>query len=115
MTGLVTQVDGPRTGVQDVTHYDYYTDTTAEHHPGDLHTVTDALGHVTTYTRYDADGRPLAIVDANGVETDMAYDARGRLLGRTVAPGTPAEAVTTFSYDAAGDWHAPGSVDTAFS
>lgn len=101
--GLVASVDGPRTDVEDVTTYTYYTDTTTDHHPGDRHTVTDALGYVTTFLRYDADGRPLAIVDANGIETDMAYDARGRLLTRTVAAGTAEGATTNFEYDGVGN------------
>ena len=27
---------------------------------GDIATITDALGHVTTFTGYDLDGRPLS-------------------------------------------------------
>jgi YD repeat-containing protein len=39
--------DGPRTDVSDVTTYTYYTCSTG-YQCGQLHTVTDALSHVTT-------------------------------------------------------------------
>jgi YD repeat-containing protein len=52
-------------------------------------------------TAHNARGLPLALVDANGVTTDLAYDPRGRLVGRTVDPG-PEQAVTSFVYDDVG-------------
>ena len=53
----------------------------------------DALGHVTTYSTYNAHGQPLTITDPNGVVTTLAYDGRQRLTSRTV--GTEQ---TTFDY-----------------
>ena len=35
--------------------------------------------------------------------TELAYDARGRLLSRTVAPGTVEEAITEYVYDGVGN------------
>jgi len=64
---------------------------------GNLATVANALGHATTYTDYDDDGRALRIVDPNGVVTTLTYDSRGRL--RTSAVGGE---LTTYGYDNAG-------------
>src|SRR6185312_17213513 len=60
---------------------------------GQLDTVTDALGHVTTYNTYDADGRPLTITDPNGTVKTLTYDARGHLKSELVAGET-----TAFTY-----------------
>jgi len=51
-TGQVVKVDGARTDVIDITQYAYDVQ-------GNLAKVTDALGHVTKITSYDANGRPL--------------------------------------------------------
>jgi RHS repeat-associated protein len=83
-------LDGPRTDVSDVTHFAYDSQ-------GNLSTISDALGHVTTITSYNADGQPLSLKDANGLVTSFQYDARGRLTSST--SGTE---VTGYSYDAAG-------------
>lgn len=88
--GQVTQVDGPRTDVNDLTTFTYDSQ-------GNLASITDALGHVTRIAAYDANGRPLTIQDPNGLSIQLAYDAQGRLLSRTVGGET-----TTYSYDAAG-------------
>jgi RHS repeat-associated protein len=88
---LITE-DGPRTDVSDLTTYSYYTCSTG-YECGQLHTVTDALGHTTTYTSYNAHGQPLSLTDANGIVTALTYDARQRLTSRS----TGGEA-TTFEY-----------------
>jgi YD repeat-containing protein len=77
---------------QKFTQYTYYTCTTG-YQCGELETVTDALGHVTTYNTYDANGRPLTITDPNRTLTTLTYDPRGRLTSRTVVGET-----TSFSY-----------------
>ena len=87
----LSQVDGPRTDVNDVTTYDYDAQ-------GNLIKVTDALGHVTTITSYDALDRPLSITDPNGLVTQLAYDTLGRLLSRNVGGE-----ITAFTYDPAGN------------
>jgi len=84
--------DGPRTDVVDKTTYAYYTCTTG-YQCGMLNTVTDALGHVTTYNTYNAHGQPLTITDPNSVVTTLTYDARQRLASRQV--GTE---LTSFTY-----------------
>ncbi|HVI56034.1 MAG TPA: RHS repeat-associated core domain-containing protein [Luteibacter sp.] len=100
--GLLKSVQGPRTDVVAATTYGYYTDTatttcgtpgSACHRPGDIRTVTDALGHVTTYVSYDAAGRVTRSTDANGTVTDTTYTPRGWIATRTVGG-----AKTTFDY-----------------
>lgn len=104
--GLLKSVQGPRTDMASVTTYAYYTDTASTgcgtpgaacHRPGDVHTVTDALGHVTTYVSYDAAGRVTRTTDANGTISDTTYTPRGWVAARTVGG-----AKTTFTYTAFG-------------
>jgi RHS repeat-associated protein len=94
--GQVLSVDGPRTDVSDVTRYAYHECTTGGR-CGQVRTITNALGQVTTIDSYDAHGNPLAVVDANGVAMALAYDARQRLVSRTVAGAT-----TRYDYDGVG-------------
>ena len=102
LVGLLLTATGPRTDVAQTTTYSYYmaasavscgTPGAACYQPGDLHTVTDALGHVTTLASYDADGRITRVTDANGVNTDLTYTPRGWLASRSVGG-----AVTKFTY-----------------
>jgi len=65
------------------THYSYYGANSPHWRKGDLHTITNALGHVTEYRRYDGAGRPLSIRDANGITTEYTYHPRGWLTGIT--------------------------------
>ena len=95
--GQVLSEDGPRTDVNDITTYTYYSDTTTEHTMGDLQSVTDAVGRVTQYSKYNRHGQLLESIDPNGVVTVNTYDLRMRLLSTTVAGQT-----TSYSYDAAG-------------
>jgi RHS repeat-associated protein len=81
--GRVLTEDGPRTDVTDVMTYTYYACGTGGA-CGQIHTVTDALNHTTTYNTYNAHGQPLTITDANGVVTTLTYDARERLLSSQV-------------------------------
>ncbi|WP_189339764.1 DUF6531 domain-containing protein [Rhodanobacter denitrificans] len=97
IVGLLLAVDGPRTEVADVTTYTYYlTDSTTVHH-GDLQSVTDALGHTTSYLTYDGAGRVTSLQDANGVVTNLTYTPRGWLASRSVGGAT-----TTLAYTAYG-------------
>ena len=85
-SGLNSQLqtaDGPRTDVADVTSFTYYNCASGAQ-CGQIHTVTDALGHTTTFTSYDANGMPLTISDPNGTLTVMTYDPRQRVKTRTV-------------------------------
>ena len=90
--GLVAQTvaDGPRTDVTDTTTYVW-------DGSGNLTSVTDALGHITYLSNYDAHGRPQQVTDPNGLVTALTYDLRGRLTSRTVGGE-----ITDYDYDAAG-------------
>ncbi|MBT4160597.1 MAG: RHS repeat protein [Gammaproteobacteria bacterium] len=94
-TGLLTQINGPRTDVQDTTMFAYNYD-------GELNSITNALGHTTTITAHDDNGLPSEVVDPNGLVTQLEYDARLRLIGqRTISvEGT---ATTSIGYDAKGN------------
>ncbi|WP_196239561.1 DUF6531 domain-containing protein, partial [Dyella monticola] len=102
IVGLLLTATGPRTDVTQTTTYSYYMASSATscgtpgaacYQAGDLHTVTDPAGHVTTIASYDADGRPTRITDANGINTDFTYTPRGWLSTRTVGG-----AQTSFGY-----------------
>jgi RHS repeat-associated protein len=90
--GRVLTAKGPRTDVSSTTTYTYYTCTTGSQ-CGQVYTVTDAVGNVTTYNTYNAYGQPLTITDPNGVVTTLTYDSRLRLTSRQVGSET-----TGFSY-----------------
>jgi RHS repeat-associated protein len=90
--GRMLTVKGPRTDVNSTTTYAYYTCTTGTQ-CGEIQTITDAVGHVTTFNTYNAHGQPLTITDPNGVVTTLTYDLRQRLLSRQVGPET-----TSYSY-----------------
>jgi len=94
--GQVLTADGPRTDVLDKTTYTYYA-CTSGYQCGQLNTVTDAAGNVTTYNTYNAHGQRLTITDPNGVVTTLTYDLRLRLASRQV--GTE---LTSFAYYPAG-------------
>jgi YD repeat-containing protein len=64
---------------------------------GQLASITNAAGHITQVTAYDANGRPLTIIDPNGAITQLTYHARGWLISRTVGGEQ-----TTYGYDHAG-------------
>lgn len=96
--GQVLTADGPRTDVNDVTTYTYYDAADADiGKRGNLASITNALGQVTQFTSYDANGRITGLLDPNGVVTSFTYDLRGRLTGKTVG----GEA-TGYTYDPAG-------------
>ncbi len=90
--GRVLTAKGPRTDVNSTTTYTYYTCTTGAQ-CGQLHTVTDPVGSITTYNTYNAHGQPLTITDPNGVVTTLTYDVRQRLSSRSTGGDT-----TAFAY-----------------
>jgi RHS repeat-associated protein len=90
--GQVLTADGPRTDVPDITTYTYNICTTG-YGCGQVNTITNALGQVTTYNSYNAHGQPLTITDPNGTVTTLTYDLRQRLTSRTVGSD-----LTTFEY-----------------
>jgi RHS repeat-associated protein len=126
LVGLMLTATGPRTDLTQTTTFAYYTTSSATscgspgaacYQAGDLHTSTDALGHITTIASYDADGRITRVTDANGVNTDSTYTPRGWLATHIVGGATtamtywpfgavetvtdPDGVVTTYTYDAA--------------
>jgi RHS repeat-associated protein len=123
--GLLKSVNGPRkstdtgiNGVDDLTTYTYYaTDLLSGcgalldepcHRKGDLWKTTNALGHVTENMAYDGNGRLTRSKDANGTITDYTYHVRGWLASKRIranASGNPSpnDAITTMTYDDAGN------------
>jgi RHS repeat-associated protein len=93
LVGLVKSVDGERTDVADVTTFTYRaaddpacatTPSTCAYRKGDLWKVTNAAGQVSEILSFDGAGRVLSAKDANGVVTDLEYDARGRMIASKV-------------------------------
>jgi YD repeat-containing protein len=104
LPGVLSQKteDGPRTDVADITTTDYYLPD--ENCLGgyfgcraQVRQITNALGHVTQIPRYTAHGQPEEIVDPNGLVTALTYDARQRLIQRSVG-----SELTRYDYDAVG-------------
>src|SRR5204862_2937645 len=91
-------MNGPRTDVNDVTTYTYYANTDADlGKRGNVATIANALGHVTSITAYNAHGQPLTIIDPNGLTTNLSYDSRQRLTSRNVGGE-----ITSYDYDGVG-------------
>jgi YD repeat-containing protein len=88
-------VDGPRGDAADVTRYEYSP-------RGFLLSVTNPAGHSTQYLEHNGRGQPGRMVDPNGVETRYRWSHRGWLLSTEVENGA-ADAVTRYTYDAAGN------------
>ncbi|PTN12731.1 RHS repeat-associated core domain-containing protein [Nitrosomonas aestuarii] len=104
VTGVIVQriIDGPRTDVNDITTVNYYAPDAAcdgGHFGcrGQVMRITNALGHATNITRYNAHGQPAQIVDANNLTTTLTYDARQRLVSRVTGTET-----TAYQYDNVG-------------
>ncbi|MDP9024967.1 MAG: DUF6531 domain-containing protein, partial [Candidatus Eremiobacteraeota bacterium] len=109
--GRILTQTSPRTDLTATTTFRYFPDTSADAAAaGQLRSVTDALNHSTQYasvpgyTSYTPFGDPQSITDPNGVSTEFAYDARGRLVSSTVLPSAEGDQslVTQLKYDAAG-------------
>jgi len=102
--GQVLAIDGPRTDVADLTTNAYYVadDPGGNYRAGDLASTTNALGHATQFTQYDAAGRLLRMVDANGLETILDYWPRGWLKSRSVGTAAAGFETTSYDYDATG-------------
>jgi RHS repeat-associated protein len=114
--GRMLTAKGPRTDVNSTTTYAYYTCTTG-YQCGQVQTITDPVGHITTFNTYNAHGQPLTITDPNGVVTTLTYDTRLRLLSRQIGTETtsyayyptglletvtlPDSSTITYTYDAA--------------
>ena len=90
--GQVLTAQGPRTDLNSTRTFTYY-NCASGGQCGQVQTVTDELGHVTTFNTYNAYGQPLTVTDPNGVVTTLTYDARRRLSSRSAAGET-----TSLSY-----------------
>ncbi|AXW63511.1 type IV secretion protein Rhs [Ralstonia solanacearum] len=104
--GQVLTIKGPRTDINDQIGFSYRTaDDTAtppQYRRGDLYQITDALGHTTTISQLDGNGRPLRMTDANGVVTTFTYAPRGWLTSQTTTPTGGVGQTTSYDYDAVG-------------
>jgi RHS repeat-associated protein len=92
---LPASAQGPRTDVKELTTYTF--DST-----GALTAVTNALNQTIKLINHLPGGLPQTIVDPNGVNTNLAFDARNRLLSSSVVT-TAGSLVTSFTYDPSGN------------
>ncbi|MFZ6723373.1 hypothetical protein [Undibacterium sp. Ji49W] len=92
--GQILTATGPRTDVVDQTIYTYDT-------KGNLSSMTNAAGHVTTYANYDGNGRVGQITDPNGLVTTLTYTPRG-LLSQRVSNADGVSETTSYQYDGTG-------------
>jgi YD repeat-containing protein len=96
--GSPLTVKGPRTDVSDLTTYTYYANNDADlGKRGNVASITNAAGHLTSITAYNAHGQPTTIVDPNGMTITLGYDARQRLTSRNSGGE-----VTSYDYDGVG-------------
>lgn len=96
--GKTLTADGPLTGSDDQRTFTYYpADAASLGARGQLATASNALSHTSQVTSYDANGRPLTLVDPNGTITTLTYDVRGRLQTATIGSET-----TTYTLNAVG-------------
>jgi RHS repeat-associated protein len=104
LEGQMLTANGPRTDLTDETTLAYYTadDVAGKYRKGDLASSTNALGHVTQFTEYDAAGRLLKSIDANGLETVLEYWPRGWLKTRKLGSATAGYEVVGYEYDSVG-------------
>lgn len=98
--GQVTSIDGPRTDVADITTLSYNNCATGVE-CGQLSSITNALGHATTFDSYDGAGRVTQSADPNGLRTNYAYDGRGRVVTVTQTPLSGTTRITQYNYNAA--------------
>ena len=99
--GQLTQINGPRTDVSDITTLEYYANTSDQGNSrGQLKAIVNALSQRTEFSNYDANGNVGTITDPNGVITQRTYDERNRI--KTVTNQTTG-AQTQYFYDIRGN------------
>jgi len=99
--GQLTQINGPRTDVSDITTLEYYANTSDQGNSrGQLKAIVNALGQRTSFSEYDANGNVGKITDPNNVITQRTYDERNRI--KTVTNQTTG-ALAQYFYDIRGN------------
>ncbi|MES9993736.1 MAG: RHS repeat-associated core domain-containing protein, partial [Candidatus Thiodiazotropha sp.] len=93
--GEIETIDGPRLDVNDITVYGYDAQ-------GNRTSITNALNHDTQITEHDGVGRPLTIIDPNGLTTTLRYSPRGHLTQQILSDGVT-NRTTDYSYDPVGN------------
>ncbi len=95
--GQVLTLTGPRKDLADVTTTAY------DAASGNVRTVTNSAGQVTTFNEFDADGRATMFTDPNGTVTTLKHAPRGWLLSAATKEAGSANVQTTnYTYDNAG-------------
>ena len=99
--GQLTQINGPREDVSDVTNFEYYDNDVGQgDNRGQLKAIVNALNQRTEFSEYDANGNVGRIIDPNGVNTVYTYDERNRISAVT---NETAGTTTEYSYDGRGN------------
>lgn len=99
--GQLTQINGPRTDVSDITTFEYYENTSGGgNNRGQLKAIVNALNQRTEFSNYDANGNVGRITDPNGVITQRTYDERNRI--KTIT-NLSTGAQTQYFYDIRGN------------
>ena len=99
--GQLTQINGPRTDVSDITIFEYYANTPGEgNNRGQLKAIVNALGQRTQSSEYDANGNVGKISDPNNVITQKTYDERN---GIKTITNLSTGAQTQYFYDVQGN------------
>jgi RHS repeat-associated protein len=100
--GLLAEVDGSRNDVNDITRFEYDAN-------GNRTSVVNALGHRSEVLAVNERGLPLQVRDANGVVTELAYNARGWLVSKTLK-SEQGESTTSYDYSGESDYNDVGLI-----
>ncbi len=99
--GQLTQINGPRADVSDMTTVEYYDNIPGEgNNRGQLKAIVNALGQRTEFSEYDANGNVGKIKDPNNVMTQRTYDGRNRI---STITNLSTGAQTQYFYDIRGN------------
>jgi RHS repeat-associated protein len=99
--GQLTQINGPRTDVSDITTFEYYMNTSDQgNNRGQLKAIVNALNQRTEFSDYDANGNVGRITDPNSVIIQRTYDERNRIKTTT---NQTTRAQTQYFYDIRGN------------
>lgn len=88
-------VDGPRSGVSDVTVYQF---DSKGYLSSVSHNTAAGIALTTLYENYDANGRVKKITRPDGVVVELNYNARGQLISRKQGSNTATPLETVFEY-----------------